>query len=97
MLGIGIALSLGLACSSDSNANPVSPEPTSLDALTAEAADKTQICHHNPDVDDGDPEWVVILVASSSVESHIANHGDFINDCTNALLVGDDCSSCQEV
>jgi hypothetical protein len=97
MAGLAIALPLAVACGSDSNSTPVSPETVGLEAVTAGVADRTQLCHHNPDVDDGDPEWVVILVATSSVESHIENHGDFINDCTNALLVGDDCSSCQEI
>jgi hypothetical protein len=96
LVALAIALPFAFACSSDSNATPVSPETTGLEAVTAEVAEKDQLCHRNPDVDDGDPAWVVISVAVSSVPAHL-EHGDFFNDCSDALLVGDDCSSCQEI
>jgi hypothetical protein len=48
--------------------------------LLAAPVQRVQICHHNPDLDDGQPEWFEIWVAPSAEQAHLG-HGDYLGAC----------------
>jgi hypothetical protein len=100
-------LALAFACSSDSNATPVSPEivgleavtaeTSGLEAVTAETAQWTQVCHliqrtaRNGET--GEFAFEVRRVRPQNVLKHLW-HGDVQNACSDAMAVGENCWSC---
>ncbi|HEX9800670.1 MAG TPA: hypothetical protein VGC00_10935 [Thermoanaerobaculia bacterium] len=106
-----LVVAVVVACSDGSTSTPVTPtvdDSAGLANVTGARrnATPTRLCHHNPDVNDGDPLWVVIEKDNSVAWRH-CKHGDYddtsdsVNvsgscpDCDlSGLDVGDDCCHC---
>jgi hypothetical protein len=100
-------LPLAFACSSDSNATPVSPETVEMEAATAESGELeattselggwTKVCHLLPKTrrngETGDFAFKIVRVQQKAVLRHLG-HGDVKNACSDAMAVGEDCWDC---
>lgn len=106
-LGLALVLVVAFSCSpgTGSNSTPTAADTQSLTSVSAEAKNPVLLCHHNPDLDDGLPEWHIIEVDNRGERKHCDNHGDFsasgsygCNSCNLAYYayttIGEDCGGC---